>query len=262
MKSPCIQLVSWSALIGKIALLCLISHTNVSAQSPTSALEKKDMPINARFMSWERATQGLYTSLDGKKFSPIDAPAYRLGRASNIPKHPTLRLYHQIQQDGEVAYAVLTETPIPNDATEVQVYLVRQGGNATAPAYRVVVVPNDLSTFPAGEMRILNFSPHPAMVKMGEVTFPLAPLEWKQTKVNPDRKFRVILATALNVGGAWISSGQEILSLRPEYRGDAIIVHTAGSLGVSLPAANTARPLTVATAEYAPIPADNNSAIN
>lgn len=212
-------------------------------------------PVSARFMSWEQPTKGIYTTIDGKNYTSIDAPAYRFGRTAEVRKDSVLRLYREVKLDGKTSYEVMSETPMPVGATEIRIYLVR-GGDAARPSYRVLVMPADATTFPAGEMRVLNFSPHPALVKMGESTFQLAPLEWKQSKVNPDRKYRVILATALNVGGNWISSGQEILSLRPEYRADAIIVHTASSLGLDLPGSESPRPLTLATSEYTPLPAE------
>ena len=255
------------SLIARALLLCIATAGLTAQTTPAPAgpvatspsiNEKTAKPVSARFMSWERPTMGVYTTVDGKNYTQIDAPAYRFGRASEVRKDSMFRLYREVKADGETSYEIMSETPMPADSTEIHVYLVR-GGDAARPSYRVLIMPNDTTTFPAGEMRVLNFSPHPALVKMGKSTFQLAPLEWKQSKVNPDSKYRVILATALNVGGDWIRSGQEILSLRPEYRADAIIVHTSSSLGLDLPGSESPRPLTLATAEYAPLPAENKA---
>jgi hypothetical protein len=221
-------------------------HIELRAQAPVE-------PVAAIcFMSWERPVSGLFTTIDGKKFTEINCPAYRFGRASQIKAGATLPLYRQVERDGVKVYEIAQELALPADCVDFQAYVVRQPDKEGAPAYRLVVMANDSSVFPAGDVRVFNFSPFPAMVRLGDDSYPLAPLEWKQLKSKPDRKYRVILMTALQVGGNWIEGGRELMSLRPEYRGDVIVVHTKAELGTPTQDQLDARALTIATTYYVP----------
>lgn len=230
--------------------MTVLQPVMLRAQAPNQAMAEE--PAAICFMSWERPVSGLFTTLDGKNFSEINCPAYRFGRASQIKAGATLSLYRQVEREGVKTYEITQELLLPEDCVDFQAYVVRQSGSDGAPAYRFVLMANDTKVFPAGEVRVFNFSPFPAMVRLGDEGYPLAPLEWKQMKAKPDRKFRVILMTALQVAGNWVEGGRELMSLRPEYRGDVIVVHTKAELGAATQDQLDARALTIATTYYVP----------
>ncbi|MET0262558.1 MAG: hypothetical protein ABW223_06655 [Rariglobus sp.] len=235
--------------IGIVAL----ALTRVGAQQESAAVETP--PASISFMSWERPVTGLFVTADGKKYTEVHCPAYQFGRASQIKAGGTLKIYRRTEAAGEPRYEISQEVPLQADCTEFQAYVIRQADKEGLPTYRLIVMPNDFKAFPAGEVRLFNFSPFPAMARVGEQSHPLAPLEWKQLKVTPDRKYRVILMTALQVGETWVEGGRELMSLRPEYRGDVLIVHTKADLASGtgrITEQADARAMTIATTYYVP----------
>jgi|SRR5690606_24133354 len=217
---------------------------------------KPQVPVTFRFMSWEQPVGGLYVTADGKKFSPIHVPANNWGRNIDLfltsANNQTLRLYRQAQRDGETVYDIVAEAPLAEDCLDFQIAVLRQKGDTP---YRMIVLPNDPNRFQAGTLRAFNFSAHPALVKINDTVVSLAPLEWRLIPVKPDRKYRLILASALQVSNDWINAGREILTLRPGHRGELTVFFTAGSVGGyvdALDPGNSARALTLTAAQYAP----------
>ncbi len=241
--------------IFRLALLPLLSFCAVatlSAQQSTKAAP----PVSFRFMSWEQPIGGLYVTSDGKNFSPIHAPANNWGRNLDLfltsANNQILRLYRQVQRDGKTVYDVVAEAPLAGDCLDFQIAVLRQNGDTP---YRMIVLPNDPGRFQAGTLRAFNFSAHPAVVKINDTVVSLAPLEWRMVPVKPDRKYRIMLAAALQVSNDWINAGREILTLRPGHRGELTVFFTAGSVGdyvEALVPGNSARALTITASQYAP----------
>lgn len=204
------------------------------------------------FMSWERPAEGLYTTLDEKEFQPVQAPAYEFGDPSTVPAGTSLRIFQRTEREGRRVYEVVAEAALPEQCTQAQVYLIRQKDNGDLHSYRLVVMPGDPGHFKAGEVRVFNFSQYPAMVRVNDSSFSLEPLEWKKVAAVTDRKYRLPVFTALQVGGSWTGVGRALMSLRPQYRGNAVIVHTLASFDGSpaLAADQEPRLLTLTSTEY------------
>ncbi|MFH1499286.1 MAG: hypothetical protein ABII82_15835 [Verrucomicrobiota bacterium] len=222
------------------------SAPQLRAQIPQSTAPTT---INLRFMSWERASSGLFLKTDSRNYTAIQAPSYGWGTSYQITNAAALKLYQQVERDGVKTYEIAAEAPLPANCIDFQVAVIRQSGEMP---YRLIVLPNDSNLFSSGDVRVFNFSAYPAMVKLGGETIPLSPLEWRKVSVKPDRKYRVALLTAIQIAGAWLPGTQEILILRPDYRGDVMILHTKGLPGglESTDPENAARPLTIAETEY------------
>lgn len=236
MKTLCLHLI----------LFCLLGHA-VHAQ-PVSGQPAPS--ISLRFMGWEKAVANLFLSHNERDYTQITAPAYQWGPDYTTPANTaSLKLYHMVEKDGVKTYAVAAEAPLEKDCLDFQVAIVRQGGDTP---YRLIPLPNDIRIFQAGKIRVFNFSPYPAAVKLSEKNLQLSPLEWQMVPVSPDKKYRVVMLSALQVDGNWTRSAHEILSLRPEYRGDVMIVHSNTRVGLApgLSSENTNLAQTIMETEY------------
>ncbi len=103
--------------------LWAVSHPAAYAQSPQPPEAAPAAAIT--FMSWEQPVRGLFTTLDGQKFSEIHCPAYQFGRASQIKAGNTLQLYRQVERDGKQHYEPTVSVSLPSNALELQAYIVR-----------------------------------------------------------------------------------------------------------------------------------------
>lgn len=204
-----------------LGLLPLLAAAPLSAQTPRAPAAP---PVQLRFMSWERAATGLFLRSGERAYAPVSAPAYGWGTAHEVPASSTLRLYHLVQREGRQVHEVAAEAPLPADCADFQIALLRRGGERP---YQMIVLPSDPRLFQVREVRLFNFTPHPAMVRLGSENISLAPLEWRKVATTPDHKYRLTLLSALQVAEVWVPSSQQILTLRPGYRGEVTLVHSA-----------------------------------
>lgn len=211
---------------GKTLVLLTIALLPLSSL----AARAESRTITAKFMAWEQPTTGLYTTADGRTFTPVSAPAYRYGQSALIPAGTTLRLYQPITRDGETTYEVALEAPIPSGATQIKTYLLPRSRSASRSSYQAIVLPDDPQAFQSQQVRVFNFAPHTAAVKIGDEQFTLEPLASRVMTAKPDHKLRVITAMSMNVNGDWTGLGLQVLSVRPDHRADIVLIHTALNL--------------------------------
>lgn len=234
------------SVVGAIALMGSI----VLAQVPTGV--ESPVYTEVTFMSWESAQRGLFTTRDGREFVPVEAPAYDIGKPSRISTDVPLRIYESVLREGKQVYEVVGEAALPPGCRIAQAYLVRMPDKEGLRSYRVIAMSNDPDAFGNGEVRAFNFSQYPAMIKVSGTTLPLAPLEWKTVPGTPDHKYRVPLITTVQVSGNWTRPVRNLVSLRPNQRGNVLIVHTQAGIGEIEAAGGRPRMMVLAASEYLP----------
>lgn len=228
-----------------LAYLCLFGlalHAPLHAQAGAPSAPAATPPLNLRFTGWESAVSNLFVRGARGEFVPVTIPAYNWGPTYEIPATgEMLALYREVEKDGVKTHQVIAQTRLEPGCREFQVALVRQAGEQP---YRMIALPRDLHVFGAGIVRVFNFSPHPIAVRLGEQDIQLSPLEWRFANVSPDNKYRVVMLSAIQIAGAWVSGGNRVISLRPDHRGDLMIVHSGTRLGLAPGAASDTADLT------------------
>lgn len=229
---------SFRSLLAFLCLFGLALHAQASAASVPTATPT----FSLRFMGWESAiTQLLLRDARGE-FVPVTIPAYNWGPTYEVPATgETLALYREVEKDGVKTHQVVAQARLEPGCREFQVALVRQPGEQP---YRMIALPRDLHVFGAGIVRVFNFSPHPIAVRLGEQELQLSPLEWRFANVSPDNKYRVVMLSAIQIAGAWVSGGNRVISLRPDHRGDIMIAHSGTRIGLAPGSASDTADLT------------------
>lgn len=204
-------------------------------------------------MSWELDQNGLFVTENGRDYTPIAAPAYDFGAPAFVRTDTPLRIYRKtIGPDGPI-YSVVGETSLPPGTRIAQAHLVRQSDKLTPLDYRIIAMSNDPVTFAIGHVRVFNFSPFEAAVKIGADSVRLGPLEWRTFAPTPDRKHRVSILAALQLTvNDWTPGVRDMVTLRENYRGNVTLLHTRIRFDEEgpLPLAASSRVLVRASSEY------------
>ncbi|CAM3174357.1 hypothetical protein [Rariglobus hedericola] len=210
-----------SILRALFSVLCLLSSVVLARSADAPARTE------IRFMSWELDQEGLFITENGRDYAPITAPAYAFGAPIFIRADSPLRIYRQtIGPDGPV-YTIVGEASLPPGSRLAQAYLIRQSDQLTPRDYRVIAMSNDPAAFAIGRVRVFNFSPLEAAVKIGAESVRLRPLEWKTLTAEPDRKHRVSILAALQLTeNDWTPGVRDMVTLRENYRGNVTLLHT------------------------------------
>lgn len=217
-------------LLAFLCLLCLAFHIPLQAQSPASSADVPP-PLSVRFMAWESAIANLLLRDARGEFVPVTIPAYNWGPIYEVPATgDSLVLYREVEKDGVKTHQIVAQARLEPGCREFQVALVRQSGEQP---YRMIALPRDLHVFGAGVVRVFNFSPHPIAVRLGDQEVRLGPLEWRLVTVSPDNKYRVVMLSAIQIDGTWVGGGNRVISLRPDHRGDLMIVHSGTRIGLA-----------------------------
>lgn len=184
-----------------------------------------------RFMSWEVEQTGLFVTENDRDYTAITAPAYDSGSPVMVRTSSPLRIYERVQNAGVVGYAIIGETELPPGCRTAQVYLIRRPDRDGRRDYRLIALSNDAEAFSAGKVRLFNFSPWPAAVRINGQAANLDSLEWRIVDAVPDRKNRVPLQAALQLPeGGWTPAVRDLVTLRENYRGSVTLLHTRRSL--------------------------------
>lgn len=182
------------------------------------------------FMSWEVEQTGLFITVNDRDFTAITAPAYEFGAPVMVRAGVPVRIYERVQDADGVTHAVVGEATLPPDCRTAQIHLIRQPDREGRRAYRLIALSNDAGAFPAGKVRLFNFSPWPAAIRINAEDSTLAPLEWRIVDAVPDRKHRVTLQAALQLPeGGWTPAVRDLVTLRENYRGSVTFLHTRRS---------------------------------
>lgn len=208
----------------------------LNAQSPS-------MPARTelRFMSWEVEQHDLFVTENDRDFTSISAPAYESGQPVKVRANQPVRVYDRVQRDDGPAYIVAGEGTLPADCRTAQVYLIRKPDRDGHREYRVIALSNDPVAFSAGKVRLFNFSPWTAAIRINGEESTLPALEWRIVDAVPDRKNRVTLQAALQLpDGGWTQVVRDLVTLRENYRGSVTFLHTRLSLDETEP--GTVRP--------------------
>lgn len=236
-----------SVLRSLFSVLCLLSSAPLTRAAETPARTE------IRFMSWELEQQGLFITENGRDYTPVTAPAYDFGAPAFIRTDAPLRIYRKtIGPDGPV-YSIVGETSLPPGTRIAQAHLVRQSDKLTPLDYRIIAMSNDPSAFAIGHVRVFNFSPFEAAVKIGADSVRLRPLEWRAFPVTPDRKHRVSLLAALQLAeNNWTTGVRDMVTIRENYRGSVTLLHTRIRFDENgpLPLADAPRMLIRSSNEY------------
>lgn len=182
-------------------------------------------------MSWEVEQTGLFVTENDRDYIAITAPAYESGRATMVRAASPLRIYERVQTADGVGYAMIGETELPPGCRTAQVYLIRRPDRDGRRDYRLIALSNDAEAFSAGKVRLFNFSPWPAAVRINGQGATLDSLEWRIVDAVPDHKNRVPLQAALQFSeGGWTPAVRGLVTLRENYRGSVTLLHTRRSL--------------------------------
>ncbi len=242
-------LLSFVAFVFSGALL----HAQTTAEPARTEL---------RFMSWEVGQTGLFVTENDRDFTPITAPAYELGQPVFVRAATPVRIYEQSTNEQGVIYIVVGETGLPAGCRTAHVYLIRRPDRDGRRDYQLIALANDAETFPAGKVRLFNFSPWPGAIQIGGAEMNLPSLEWRVVDAVPDRKNRVTLRAALQLPeGDWTRPVRDLVTLRENYRGSVTLLHTRRSFDETDPESvrSQARLFIQTASEYLnPQPVDNN----
>lgn len=204
-------------------------------------------------MSWEVDQTGLFVTENERDYTAILAPAYELGRPVMVRAGVPVRVYERVQRADGVGYAMIGEAELPPGCRTAQVYLIRRPDRDGCRDYRLIALSNDADAFSAGKVRLFNFSPWPAAVRINGQGATLDSLEWRIVDAIPDRKNRVPLQAALQLPeGGWTPAVRDLVTLRENYRGSVTLLHTRRSLDDADPDGNRsqARMFIQTTSEY------------
>jgi hypothetical protein len=208
-------------------LAALAAASGLRAQANGTAPARTEL----RFMSWEVDQTGLFVTENGRDYTAISAPAYDLGSPVMVRAGAPVRVYVRAAGADGVDYAVAGETTLPADCRAAQVYLIRGPDRDGRRDYRLIALSNDAEAFSAGKVRLFNFSPWPAAIRINGEGATLASLEWRIVDATPDRKNRVPLQAALQLpDGGWTPAVRDLVTLRENYRGSVTLLHTRRSL--------------------------------
>lgn len=232
---------------------CLLSvvvfvgaHALLSAQVASAA------PLRAevRFMSWEVEQTGLFVTENGRDYTPITAPAYDFGQPVFVRAASPVRVYAQMKTEAGVVYVAVGEGELPSGCATAQVHLIRMPDLQGRKDYRVIALSNDAEAFGVAKVRLFNFSPWLAAIRLNGTEFTLASLESRVVDAVPDRKHRVLLHAALQLPeGGWTPAVRDLVTLRENFRGSVTLLHTRRSLDATEPVLSQARLLIQTTAE-------------
>lgn len=229
-------------------LLVIVAATGLSAQTPAASARTQ-----LRFMSWEVEQEGLFVTENDRDFTAISAPAYESGAAVVVRANQPVRIYDRVQGEDGPAYVVAGEGTLPADCRTAQVYLIRKPDREGHRDYRVIALSNDPEAFSAGKVRLFNFSPWTAAIRINGEESTLSALEWRIVDAVPDRKKRVTLQAALQLPeGGWTPVVRDLVTLRENHRGSVTFLHTRRSLDETEPAAvsSQARMFILTSSEY------------
>lgn len=210
-----------------LRLIVILSFIVAFIAGPLTAAVEMPARTEVCFMSWENDQSGLYITENGRDYAPISAPAYSFGAPVSIKADAPLRIYKQTAGPKGPVYVGVGETSLPPGSRIAQVYLVSQGDKLTPNDYRLIAMSNDPTAFAVGQVRVFNFSPLEAAVKIGTESVRLRPLEWRTMAAVPDRKHRVMIFAALQTGdNEWTPSTRDMVTIRENYRGNVTLLHT------------------------------------
>lgn len=250
--------------VRRLALLVLLSFAAVVFGNTLLHAQTITEPARTelRFMSWEVGQTGLFVTENDRDFTPITAPAYELGQPVFVRAATSVRIYEQSRNDEGVIYIAVGEAWLPAGCRTAHVYLIRRPDQDGRRDYQLIALANDAETFPAGKVRLFNFSPWPGAIQISGAELTLSSLEWRIVDATPDRKNRVTLRAALQLPeGGWTRPVRDLVTLRENYRGSVTLLHTRRSLDETDPGSvrSQARMFIQTTSEYLnPEPFDNN----
>lgn len=115
---------------------------------------------------------------------------------------------------------------LPSGSRQVMLAFVPNAPRADTPTdpFRVIIIDDDPRAYPAGSMRLINFSPHPLAYQLGEERGTITPGGQKIHVPKLDRKHRTYLRMATQSTGEWQIFHQGVASVLPERRSTYLVV--------------------------------------
>ncbi len=218
----------------------------LTAQTPAAP-----MRTEVRFMSWEVEQTGLFVTENERDYTAIAAPAYEFGKPVFVRFATPVRIYEQIKNEDGVAYVAVGEGALPSACRSAQAHLIRMPDQDGRRSYRVIALSNDAEAFGVGKVRLFNFTPWAAAIRLNGIESTLPSLEWRVADAVPDRKHRVLLHAALQLPeGGWTPAVRDLVTLRENFRGSITLLHTRRSFDETEPGLTEARLLIQTTAEH------------
>lgn len=199
-----------------VGMGCLLVLGTVFSAAPVGAAE-------VAFGSWERPLRGYYVQ-SGGEFVQVEAPAYERGPLYPI-EEGMIRVYRKSQSDANPPFELAAEWPAPAGAEKVWVILVQ----AKDGQLHGVVASDDADAFGPRHLRLMNVTPAPMVLRVGERDYEVPALSARVLETRPDRKYRVGYKLAYQVPGeSWSLLKGSVLSLPPNYRGTLIAAVSEG----------------------------------
>ncbi len=205
-------------------LFCLAAGISLASDSSPS--------VFVRVLSYEQPIERVYVR-QGRAYLPVEVKPYAPGQV--------LRLF---PENGElVFYRLPSETSVSEEPSRLGSAKVLEGARslilAFVPApvmdegdpWRVLVFDDDERSFPAGSVRVINLSPFPLALRLGDYTKLLAPSHVDVVFPKTDEKNRVFsqLATRTADGG-WFIFQQGPLAVHPRRRETLLIAWSSSVL--------------------------------
>ena len=238
--------------LSSLRIAVLLTALLMPVHTAVHAAEQRAQ-THVRFMAWENEQTGLHLAVGPQTHVPLSVPAYEFGPPATLPTGFPLRITQLVDGPEGPRHQTVAEASLPPDCRAADAYLVRQADQGPLRSYRLIAIPNDPATFAPGQVRVFNFTPHPAALRIGEESTRLAPLAWRLFPGNPDRKHRVLLLASLQTAdGVWTHPVRDMVTLRENYRGTFTLMHTRRSLDPEAPDSlrDTPRMLTRGESEY------------
>ena len=213
-----------------ILLVCLACGAGLGAQEERQS-------VSLRAFSYEHPIEGVFVR-QGRDYLPLELKPYEPGAPLRIePEKGVLEFYladgtspstgagkpqwrrvGTVSVGPEVTSRVLAFVPVPSE-TGVD-------------PFRILSFDDDARSFPSGAVRVINLSPFPVAVRLGDGAEMLKPAEDRLFAPALDHKNRVHaqFAVRMNEDPTWRHFHQGPLSLRPARRATYLVAFSTSVL--------------------------------
>jgi len=218
-----------------IAVLC-------TAQSPVA----KNAPamLSIRGFGFETGMSEIYVAV-GRQMMSIELRAYEPGAIIRMPAGGSLlRFFTPPPAPKDVAMTLeqrmkapvaqwipVASVEVPPSRHDLILGFFLQQPNAQGERYRIMVIENDVVSYPVGSMRIINLSPFELAFNLGGEQATLRPGERTVKQPVVDRKHRTYLQMAAHQPNQdWEMFHRGVASVLPSRRSTFFVIHSASYL--------------------------------
>ena len=215
--------------ISLFLLLCLGCSDILLAEEPAPMVE-------VRGFSYEQPVTGVCVR-QGKEYLPIELKAYDLGSARQLqPENSELSFYRAASGEGvgnqKKSWQKVGSIRVPVQTRSLVLAFIPQSAAQEGETYRILAFESDEHVFPAGAVRVINMSPFPVAVGLGDKNEILTPTQvcTISPALDPKNRVHAQFAVQLNAKDGWRRFSQGPLSLGPRQRATYLVAYSASVL--------------------------------